>query len=192
MSFYSEVLLLELILIQTNISSNICNYYKQHLFWQRQTTIDICKTCKVMEKVSGEWQFAISLDARTRGHLWETHMKKTKGMPISHRAYLNCGASCHSSGSRISHPEEMHVEGVQDMKIFQKGFNDFAEERAHSGTTQSCLDAFSSIQMPKLCAQSWLLKLWWHRRGRITPFWTVFWLSALKNRHEVEWTLTLV
>lgn len=54
MSFYSEVLLPELILVQTNIFSNICKYYKQHLFWQRQTTIDICKTCKVMEKVSGE------------------------------------------------------------------------------------------------------------------------------------------
>lgn len=85
-------------------------------------------------------------------------MKKTKGMPISHRAYLNCGASCHSSGSCISHPEEMHVEGVQDMKRFQKGLNDFVEERAHSGTTQSCLDAFSSIQSaqtlcPKLIAE---------------------------------------
>lgn len=108
-----------------------------------------------MEKVSGEWESAISPDARTRGHLWETHLKQTKGMPISHRAYLNCGAYCHSSRSWISHPEEMHVEGVQGTNRFQKGWNDFVEERAHGGTTQSCLDVFSSIQSAQTVVDCW-------------------------------------
>ena len=36
--------------------------------------------------------------------------------------------------------------GVQGMNRFQKSLSDFTEERAHRGTTQSCLDAFSSVQ----------------------------------------------
>lgn len=55
---------------------------KRHLFWQRQITIDAYKMRKVMEKVSGEWQFTVSADTRTRGCLWETHLKQTKGMLI--------------------------------------------------------------------------------------------------------------
>lgn len=41
---------------------------------------------------------------------------------------------------------KVYVEGFQDRNRFQKDLNYFMEERAHRGTTQSCLDAFFSIQ----------------------------------------------
>jgi len=45
--------------------------------------------------------------------------------------------------------------GVQGMNRFQKSLSDFTEERAHRGTTQSCLDAFSSVQSDQTVVDCW-------------------------------------
>lgn len=69
--------------------------------------------------------------------------------------YSECGVYCHRNRSWISHPEEMHVKGVQGTNRLQKSLNDFVEERAHRGTTQTCLEAFSSEQSAQMAVDGW-------------------------------------